>query len=74
MPMLPVGQELLLFLDQERNLCLIEQRVEWRTNYSHLMMEPGALPDAWLRQVRFLFSRGDRPAFAASNGVLVQGG
>ena len=53
MPMLPVGQELLLFLDQERNLCLIEQRVEWRTNYSHLMMEPGALPDAWLRQVRF---------------------
>ncbi len=53
MPMLPVGQELLLFLDQERDLCLIEQRLEWRTNYSHLLLEPGALPDAWLRQVRF---------------------
>jgi len=45
MPMLPVGQELLLFLDQELDLCLIEQRLGWRTNYSHHLLQPGALPD-----------------------------
>ncbi len=53
MPMLPVGQELLLFLDQERDLCVLEQRLEWRTNYSHTLLEPGDSPDAWLRQVGF---------------------
>ncbi len=53
MPMLPVGQELLLFLDQERDLCVLEQRLEWRTNYSHTLLEPGDFPDAWLRQVGF---------------------
>ena len=53
MPMLPVGQELLLFLDQERDLCVLEQRLEWRTNYSHTLLEPGDSPDAWLRQIGF---------------------
>ncbi len=53
MPMLPVGQELLLFLDQERDLCVLEQRLEWRTNYSHTLLEPGASPEVWLRQVGF---------------------
>jgi hypothetical protein len=53
MPMLPVGQELLLFLDQERDLCVLEQRLEWRTNYSHTLLEPGDSLDAWLRQVGF---------------------
>jgi hypothetical protein len=53
MPMLPVGQELLLFLDQERDLCVLEQRLEWRTNYSHTLLEPGASPEIWLRQVGF---------------------
>jgi hypothetical protein len=53
MPMLPVGQELLLFLDQERDLCVLEQRLEWRTNYSHTLLEPDDSPDAWLRQVGF---------------------
>lgn len=53
MPMLPVGQELLLFLDQDRHLCVMEQRLEWRTNYSHTLLEPGASPEAWLRQAGF---------------------
>jgi hypothetical protein len=53
MPMLPVGQELLLFLDLERDLCVLEQRLEWRTNYSHTLLEPGASPEHWLQQVGF---------------------
>ena len=53
MPLLAVGQELLLFLDQERDLCVLEQRLEWRTNYSQLLLEPGAGPEAWLQQVGF---------------------
>jgi hypothetical protein len=53
MPMLPVGQELLLFLDQERDLCVLEQRLEWRTNYSHTLLEPHDSLNAWLRQVGF---------------------
>ncbi len=52
-PMLPVGQELLLFLDQERGLCVLEQRLEWRTNYSHTVLEPDGELEPWLVQVRF---------------------
>lgn len=53
MPMLAVGQELLLFLDQERDLCVVEQRLEWRTNYSQTVLEPDQSVEAWLAQVRF---------------------
>jgi hypothetical protein len=53
MPMLPVGQELLMFLDQECDLCVLEQRLEWRTNYSHTLLEPRDSPDAWLQQMGF---------------------
>ena len=53
MPMLPVGQELLVFLDRERDLCVIEQRLEWRTNYSHTLLEPDGSLEAWLAQVLF---------------------
>lgn len=52
-PLLAVGQELLLFLDQERNLCLLEQRIEWRTNFSQHLLTSDQSPDAWLRQVGF---------------------
>jgi hypothetical protein len=53
MPMLPVGQELLVFVDQERNLCVLEQRLEWRTNYSHTLLEPDGQLEPWLDQVIF---------------------
>ena len=53
MPMLPVGQELLVFLDLERDLCVIEQRLEWRTNYSHTLLEPDGSLEPWLAQVLF---------------------
>ena len=53
MPMLPVGQELLVFVDAERALCVLEQRLEWRTNYSHTVLEPDGDPSLWLAQVHF---------------------
>ena len=53
MPMLAVGQELLVFIDQERDLCVMEQRLEWRTNYSHIVLEPNQRLEPWLEQARF---------------------
>jgi hypothetical protein len=53
LPLLPVGQELLLFVDLERNLSVLERRLEWRTNYSHRRLRPEEDPSAWLRQVGF---------------------
>ena len=53
MPLLPVGQELLLFIDQERGLEVLERRIERRTNYSQLLLLPGHSAQAWLRQVGF---------------------
>jgi hypothetical protein len=52
-PLLAVGQELLLFVDLERNLSVLERRSEWRTNYSHRRLGPEDDPSAWLRQVGF---------------------
>jgi hypothetical protein len=53
LPLLPVGQELLLFVDLERDLSVLERRLEWRTNYSQKRLGPGEDPAAWLRQVGF---------------------
>ena len=53
MPMLPVGMELLVFVDEERTLSVMEQRLEWRTNYSHTVLEPDGDPGPWLAQVQF---------------------
>jgi hypothetical protein len=53
MPLLAVGQELLIFLDQERDLCVLEQRLEWRTNYSQHELAADQEPDRWLSQVGF---------------------
>jgi hypothetical protein len=52
-PMLPVGQELLLFVDRERELTVVEQRLEWRTNYAHTLLGPNEDPGPWLRRVGF---------------------
>jgi hypothetical protein len=52
-PMLAVGQELLLFLDQERDLCVVEQQLDWCTNFSHTLLEPDGQLDSWLVQVHF---------------------
>lgn len=53
LPMLAVGQELLLFVDQQRGLTVLEQRLEWRTNYSHVQLDPNGSIDPWLKQVGF---------------------
>lgn len=52
-PMLAVGQELLLFIDREQGLELLEQRLELRTNYSQRLLAPGDDPAPWLAQVGF---------------------
>jgi len=52
-PWLPAGQEHLVFLDLDRDLCIREQRLELRTNYSQLLLEPNKDPGGWLRQVGF---------------------
>jgi hypothetical protein len=53
LPLLAVGQEVLLFIDRQRKLEVVEQRLEWTTNYSQLQLEPDQEPDGWLRQVGF---------------------
>ena len=53
LPLLPVGQELLVFVDLDRQLTVVEQRLEWRTNYGQILLEPGEDPTPWLRRVGF---------------------
>ena len=52
-PMLAVGQELLLFVDLDRGLQVLEQRLDWRTNYAQKLLEPDEDPSIWLKQVGF---------------------
>jgi hypothetical protein len=52
-PLLPVGMELLLFLDRERDLTVVERRLELRTNFAQLRLVADADPTTWLRQVGF---------------------
>lgn len=52
-PMLAVGQELLVFIDRARDLTVVEQRIEWRTNYAQKRLKPGEDPIPWLKQVGF---------------------
>ena len=52
-PLLAVGQELLVYLDHERNLELVERRLELRTNHSQQHFGPGDDLAGWLRQVGF---------------------
>jgi hypothetical protein len=51
--MLPVGQELLLWLDLERGVEIVEQRLELRTNFDQQVFEPDGDPIAWLDRVGF---------------------
>lgn len=52
-PMLAVGQELLLFVDRDRDLTVLEQHLDWRTNYAQKLLAPDEDPSAWLKQVGF---------------------
>lgn len=72
-PFLASGHEWLVFHDADRDLCVAEQRLEWRTNYSHRTLGPDEDPDAWLRQIGFP-AHGVivRPA-APSAGLLYKG-
>ena len=53
MPLLTAGVELLVFIDQERQLEVVEQRLELRTNYSRFRLDPGADPASWLQRIGF---------------------
>ncbi len=57
LPLLSVGQELLLFVDLERGLSVLEQRLDLATTLARRSLEPGDLDSesvqAWLTQVRF---------------------
>lgn len=52
-PLLTAGVELLVFLDRERQLEVVEQHLELRTNYSRFRLEPGADPSPWLERIGF---------------------
>jgi hypothetical protein len=52
-PMLAAGQELLLFVDLDRSMYVLEQRLELSNNYAHKLLLPGEDPSAWLQQVGF---------------------
>lgn len=52
-PLLTAGVELLLFIDLERQLEVVEQRLDLHTNFSRFRLEPGADPDPWLRRIGF---------------------
>ncbi|MGC5196745.1 DUF6671 family protein, partial [Aphanothece microscopica] len=56
-PFLPVGQEVLVFIDLERELTVVEQRLELRTTFASRTVRPAELSSAaftaWLHQVRF---------------------
>lgn len=51
--MLAVGHELLLFIDRDRQLEVVEQRLELGTNYSQITLAAGDEPGHWLAQVGF---------------------
>lgn len=53
LPLLPVGQELLVFVDLHRQISVVEQQLDWRTNYSQKLLAPGEDPAPWLKQVGF---------------------
>ncbi|MBD1195428.1 MAG: hypothetical protein H9532_15065 [Vulcanococcus sp. Clear-D1] len=73
MPMLAVGQELLIFLDLERDLCVLEQRLEWRTNYSQTLLESDDQLAPWLAQVKFPSHAVIARPETAQVGVLLKG-
>ena len=52
-PLLAVGQELLVFVDFDRPLNLVEQRLDWRTNYAQITLGPQQEPSAWLSRWAF---------------------
>ena len=59
--LLAVGQELLVYRDLERDLELVQQRLELRTNFSQQRFGPLDDLSGWLRQVGF-----------PSHGVIVR--
>lgn len=52
-PWLAAGLELLLFIDRERQLQVVEQRLELRTNYGRFRLDPGADHAPWLQRIGF---------------------
>lgn len=51
LPLLPVGEEWLVFLDREQGLVVEERMLAPRTNFSHLRLAADADPSSWLRRI-----------------------
>jgi hypothetical protein len=51
LPLLPVGQEWLVFLDRDLDLVVEEHMLAPRTNFSHLRLAAGEDPAPWLRRI-----------------------
>ena len=52
-PLLPVGQELLLLIDLDRDLEIVEERLELRTNFGQQLFGPEQDPTTWLERIGF---------------------
>lgn len=52
-PLLSAGLEMLVFLDRERQLEVVEQRLELGSNYSRFRLDPGSDPGPWLQRIGF---------------------
>lgn len=52
-PLLTAGLELLVFLDRERQLEVVEQQLELRTNFSRFRLGADADPGPWLERIGF---------------------
>ncbi|WP_407529351.1 DUF6671 family protein [Methylobacterium oryzisoli] len=52
-PFLPVGMELLVFVDEERGLAIHESLVDESTNFAHFVIIPGESVEPFLERVGF---------------------
>ena len=52
-PFMPAGIELLVFVDEERQVVIAESLVAEATNFDHLIVSPGDALDAFLKQIGF---------------------
>lgn len=52
-PFLPAGMELLVFVDDERGTVVTESFIVEKTNFDHLVVLPGEVPNEFLQRIGF---------------------
>ncbi len=52
-PYIPAGMELLVFVNDEREIVVTESLITEQTNYDHLVISPGEASDAFLQKIGF---------------------